>query len=75
MDMNENTEIQRQQRMALALRLGIEVLSTRLMTLLALLLSFGMFGYAMYAGGWERLASAFAFAVCSWCLINVRPEK
>lgn len=75
MDMNENSEIQRQQRAAFAVRLGIEILSARIMTLLALLLSFGMFSYAMYSGGWERLAIAFVFALCAWCIINVKPEK
>ena len=49
--------------MLLYIRVGLQVLSARLVLLLALALAFGLFAWAMWLPGWERIATATIFAV------------
>jgi hypothetical protein len=42
---------------------GMRVLSARVVLLLAMLLTFGLFAWAMYLPGWERITAATIFAV------------
>lgn len=47
----------------LYIRVGLNVLSARLVLLLALALTFSLFAWAMYLPGYERIAAATIFAV------------
>ena len=63
---------QHEQRLRLMLEIAETVLTRRLTTLLALILTAGEFCWAMSVGGWDRLAVAGGFAVAAWCLTNLR---
>lgn len=63
------------EQLAAVLHIGLRVLTARLLTLVGLLLNAGMFGWAMWAGGYDRLAVAGAFAVATWTLIHMRRES
>jgi len=76
MDMTEMNELQAQRlRMtATVVATGLQLLSQRALTVLALLLDAGIFGWAMQTESWVRLAGAAAFGVASWCVIHLRPK-
>ena len=76
MDMTEVNELQHQRlRMSAAVvASGLQLLSQRLLTLLALLLDAGIFAWAMTTESWVRLAGAAAFSVAAWCVIHLRPS-
>jgi hypothetical protein len=63
------------EQLAAILNIGLRVLSVRLLTLVGLLLNAGMFGWAMWAGGYDRLAIAGAFAIATWTLVHLRREQ
>lgn len=56
------------------LKIGLEALGTRLLVLLSLLLDAGMFGWAMAASTWPRIAAAVLFAIATWCLVKITPK-
>jgi len=56
--MNNETKV-----LLLYIRVGINVLSARIMLLLAMALTFGLFAWAMYLPGTERIAAATIFAL------------
>jgi hypothetical protein len=60
---------------ALGVRIGLEALSVRAITILALLLNAGLIAWALYNPQWERLAGATVFALFSYCVIHVRPKQ
>ena len=45
-------------------RMALEILSMRLLTILAMLMSFGLALWTMAEPSWERMAMAAFFAVC-----------
>ena len=47
----------------LYLRVGMSVLSARVVLLLAMMLAFALFSWAMYLPGWERISAATIFTV------------
>ena len=47
----------------LYVRVGLTVLSARVVLLLAMALSFALFAWAMYLTGWERISAATIFTV------------
>jgi len=49
--------------LAQAVQVGLKVLAARLMALVGLCMTFGLFTWAMYLGSWTALATAGAFAV------------
>jgi hypothetical protein len=61
--------------LATAVNLGIRVLSARMLVILALILDAGLFAWAMWAGGWDRLAIACAFAVAGWFTVHFRAKE
>ena len=63
------------EQLAAVLHIGLRVLSMRLLTLVGLVLDAGMFGWAMWVGGYDRLAVAAAFALATWTLIHMRRES
>jgi hypothetical protein len=63
------------EQLAAVIHIGLRVLNLRLLTLVALTLDAGMFGWAMYVGGYDRLAVAGAFAVATWTLVHFRRES
>lgn len=63
------------EQLAAILQIGLRLLSIRLLTLVSLLLNAGMFGWAMWAGDYPRLAIAGVFAVATWTLVHFRRES
>jgi hypothetical protein len=61
------------QQLAMLVTVGLHALSQRLITAIALLFESVMFGWAMFEGGWDRLAIASVFAAAAWCLVHLRP--
>jgi O-antigen ligase len=60
---------------ALGLRIGLEALSLRLLTVLALVLTACMFAWSLSEPRWERLVASVAFAVFSYFVIHVKPKS
>jgi hypothetical protein len=63
------------EQLAMILQVALRTLSIRLLTLVSLVLNAGMFGWAMWAGGYDRLAVAGVFAIATWTLIHFRREQ
>lgn len=69
----ENEANQRlRERMALGLRIGLEALSVRLLTVIALVLNAGITGWSLVDPRWERLVSASVFALFSFAVIHIK---
>jgi hypothetical protein len=64
-----------QEHLAQFISIGLRLLSLRLLTLVGLVLDAAMFGWAMWAGGYDRLAVAGVFAVATWTLIHLRGQR
>lgn len=47
----------------LFIAIGMRVLSARIVLIVAMLLTFSLFAWAMFLPGWERVAAATIFAV------------
>jgi uncharacterized SAM-binding protein YcdF (DUF218 family) len=47
-----------------AVDFGLTVLNHRILTLLALCMTFGLFCWSMYLGNWVHFAIAGAFGIC-----------
>lgn len=60
------------ERTALGIRIGLEALSVRLLTVIALLLNAGITGWSIADPRWERLASATVFALFSFAVIHMK---
>ena len=52
------------------IRLALEVISDRLITVLALLTSCGLTCYTLWAGGWERVATLAIYVVFSYLTVT-----
>jgi hypothetical protein len=65
----------RARELASFVAIALRVLNMRVLIILALVLDGVMFGWAMWAGGYDRLAIAGAFAVASWCLVHLRRDS
>lgn len=61
-------------QLAMMVEIGLRVLSLRVLIVLGLVLDAVMFGWAMFVGGYDRLAIAGAFALASWTLVHLRRE-
>lgn len=64
-----------QERLATVATIALRVVSLRLLIIIGLALDAGMFGWAMWAGGYDRLAIAGTFAVATWTLVHLRRES
>lgn len=64
-----------QERLAAIATIALRVVSLRLLIILGLLLDGVMFGWAMWVGGYDRLAIAGAFAAATWTLVHLRRES
>jgi hypothetical protein len=62
------------EELAAIVNIGLRVLSMRVLIILALVLDAALFSWAMYVGGWDRLAIAAAFAVLAWFTVHLRLE-
>lgn len=63
------------EQLAAVLNIALRVLNLRVLIFFGLALDAGMFGWAMYVGGYDRLAVAGAFAAATWTLIHLRRES
>lgn len=72
--LQQDTKARILEQTALGVRIGLEALSVRAITILALLLNVGVFAWAIYNPMWERLIAASVFALFSYCVIHVRPK-
>ena len=72
----DQMEIERQQTLAVlrqeAMKMALAALSTRLLTLAAMLLNSGAVAWCMINPDVLRVVAALMFAVTTWCLINIR---
>jgi len=75
MNMNDAELIEKHQQVVVAIRVLAMVLNQRFLTFVALCLMAGMFGWAMYAGGWDRLAISAVFGLGAWCLVKLKPKE
>lgn len=64
-----------QSQRALLLKIALDVLSHRSLTLIAMLLNAGAAAWCMINPDWIRAVTALLFAVTTWCLINIRHTK
>ena len=53
-------------------RLGLEVITDRLILILALLSSAGLASWVMWGLGWERVATLAIFTVFAYALVRVK---
>lgn len=63
------------ERTSLGVRIGMEALSLRAVSVIALLLNAGIVSWCLYAPVWERLAAVTVFAVFSYFVIHVKPKE
>ena len=63
-----------QEELAAMVGVALRILNLRLLSILALVLDAVMFGWAMWVGGYDRLAIAGVFAISAWCLVHLRRE-
>ena len=78
MDASDQVAIQAadvQQQRETVMKIALEALSHRILTLMALFLNAGMGVYCMIYPDALRAVAALLFAGISWCLINVRMHK
>ena len=63
------------ERSALGVRIGLESLGLRLVSVIALVLNARIVGWCLYAPVWERLVAVTVFAVFSYFVIHVKPKE
>ena len=63
------------ERTALGVRIGLEALGLRLVSVIALVLNAGIVGWCLYQPVWERLVAVTVFAVFSYFVIHVKPKE
>lgn len=66
---------QRQERREIVLKIALDVLSHRFLTLIAMLLNAGAAAWCMINPDVLRAVTALLFAVTTWCLINIRHRQ
>lgn len=54
------------------IRLALEVISDRLITIMALLTSCGLASYTLWAGGWERVATLAIFVIFAYLTVSIK---
>ncbi len=64
-----------QDLLALGVNIGLRILSARVLIIMALALDAIMFGWAMWLGGWDRLAIAVCFAVAAGLTVHFRKTE
>jgi hypothetical protein len=57
------------------LRLALEVITDRLVTILALMMCCGLTSYTLWAGDWERVATLAIFTVFSYLVVKAKESR
>ena len=57
------------------LRLALEVITDRLITILALIMCCGLTSYTLWAGEWERVATLAIFTVFSYLVVKAKESR
>jgi hypothetical protein len=57
------------------IRLALGVISDRLITIAALLTSFGLGCWAMYGMGWERVTTLAIYVIFAYLLVTVKEKS
>jgi hypothetical protein len=57
------------------LRLALEVISDRLITILALLTSCGLTCYTLWAGNWERVVTLAIYVVFAYATVTIKEKR
>ena len=57
------------------IRLALEVISNRLITILALLTSFGLGCWTMWGLGWERVTTLAIYVIFSYLTVRTKEKK
>jgi hypothetical protein len=63
------------ERTAMGVRVGLEALSLRLLSVLALVLNSIIVGWCLIDPRWERLVAVGVFAIFSYFVIHVKPKE
>ena len=71
----EKHERERQEQRETVLKIALDVLSHRSLTLIAMLLNAGAASWCMLNPDWIRAVTALLFATTTWCLINIRHRQ
>lgn len=69
---NDMQEAQRIETMMVVINIAMRILSSRVITVISLLLNAAVVSWAMYSESWVRLAGAAIFCVASWCTVNLK---
>jgi hypothetical protein len=56
------------------IRLALEVISDRLITIVALLTSCGLTCYTLWAGGWERVATLAIYVIFAYLTVSTKEK-
>ena len=56
-------------------RLALEVISDRLITIIALLTSCGLTCYTLWAGSWERVVTLAIYVVFAYATVTVKEKR
>lgn len=59
-------------QLALLIQLGLKALNHRILTLISVLCSMGLFCWAMLEPNWMRIATATLGGIVFWCLVNMK---
>ena len=54
---------------------GLRALSLRMLTTFALLADFVLFAWCVASPSWVSLAAAVLFAIASWAVLHLKPER
>ena len=73
--MVESAWMTEEQRLADMVAIALRILSLRVLIIIGLVLDAGLFSWAMYVGGYDRLAIAGAFAIATWTLVHLRRDS
>lgn len=63
------------ERTSLGIRIGLEALSLRLLSVIALTFNAVLVGWCLVEPRWERLVAVTVFAVFSYFVIHVKPKE
>jgi hypothetical protein len=59
-------------QLALLISMGLKALNFRILTLISVLCSMGLFCWAMFDPDWRRIAAATLGGIVFWCLVNLK---
>lgn len=59
-------------QLALLIQMGLRALNYRILTLVSVLCSMGLFCWALAYPNWQRITAATLGGIVFWCLVNLK---